>query len=336
MKKKTLLIFIILIVLLGIGGLYWKQTTPKLPQTLQKVTIRLNWLNQAQYAGIYIAQEKGFYQQNGLDVKIKEYVDGLDQTAEVATGGADFAISTGVETLSAIAKGQNIIAIAAIHQISPQAIAVLKSSNITLPPSFKGKKLGAKGGNQQAKVTYNALLNSVGLKSTDVQIIDLDYSVDVDKDLTQHRADTVDLYRTNEPYLLDKEGIAYNLILPENFGVSTYGDVIVTSPNRIKTNEDMVEKFIKATVQGWEYATTHEDEALKITAKYANKLYQDPQQEKFIFEKSLPLIKPTGDRPIGIMDFITWDQTAKQLQTAGTFDTKPDVSSIYTNKYVSK
>src|SRR5882762_7749963 len=100
MKISRKLIFFIIVVLIIVGGIFGFIITRK--PILRKVTIRLDWLNQAQYAGMYVAIEKGFYRNSGLDVIIKEYQDGLNQTQEVADGKVDFAISTPVELLSVV------------------------------------------------------------------------------------------------------------------------------------------------------------------------------------------------------------------------------------------
>ncbi|HSW97830.1 MAG TPA: ABC transporter substrate-binding protein, partial [Candidatus Saccharimonadales bacterium] len=270
----------------------------------------------------------------GLDVSFKEYQDGLDQTAFVATGGADFGISTAMEIIPSIANGNDVIALGAIHQLSPQAFASLTKEHISTPLDFKGKILGAKGGNQQAIVAYKALLNQYGLNDKVATIKNLDYSVDVDGDLLQHRSDMVDLYRTDEPYIFQKKGISYTLLLPENFGFKTYGDVLITSNAMLKSNHDIVAGFVKATFAGWQYALSHKEEALTVTKKYQNASYADPAKEKYILEQSIPLILTTGGRQLGTMDYVVWNQSVKQLQNAGIINNGFDVTKMYTNKFL--
>src|SRR5579871_4052834 len=110
-----------IVILLGcitvlVSHLYHPPTSAQKP--LAKVIFRLNWLHSANFAGVYVAKQKGFYKAAGLDVDIKAYAENLDQSAEVGAGKADFGESTPIETLLSIDSGVKIKAIAAIDQIS--------------------------------------------------------------------------------------------------------------------------------------------------------------------------------------------------------------------------
>ncbi len=165
--KRILVVFILV---LFVGTILYFFVGPKdknaqnTVKQLQKVTLQLNWVHQAQFAGLYVAKEKGYYKEAGLDVDIKEYTDGLDQTQAVASGSADFAVSTPVELLSGIQSGQQVKALAVIYQQAPLAFVSLKKSGIKTPSDFKGKQLGSKGGNKESHVKYLALMNRYNIK----------------------------------------------------------------------------------------------------------------------------------------------------------------------------
>jgi ABC-type nitrate/sulfonate/bicarbonate transport system substrate-binding protein len=299
---------------------------------LQDVIVRLAWLNQAQFAGMYVAQEKGYYKDAGLNVNLKEYAFDIDQAKELSQGDIQFSVSSASEFIKGRSNKYPITAIAVVFQDSPYAFASLKSKNILTPADFKGKVLGREGGNDQAKITYAAVFKQFGIKDNDVKYVDLQF--DEVNDLGKNRADVIDLYRTDQPFLIKKSGLDINLIYPERFGFEQYGDTIATSDKLIKENPSMVKAFIQATIKGWEYAIANPKEAVDIVLKYDNAKYHDKEYETYIMTQNIPLIKPTGGQQIGEMKFIRWHDTYDALLQAGSLDNTFDIEQAYTNKFI--
>jgi hypothetical protein len=136
--KKYVLVSIVIVCLgaLGVASLLLlkdRQTTNA--PVLQEVSIRLNWVPQAQFAGIYVAREKGYYHDVGLSVEIRGYEQDLDQTREVADGKSDFGISTGSEVIVARAKGLQVKTVdnhwIAVNQ-PPESIVVIPGDMLEL------------------------------------------------------------------------------------------------------------------------------------------------------------------------------------------------------------
>jgi NitT/TauT family transport system substrate-binding protein len=245
-----------------------------------------------------------------------------------------FSVATPLEIITAIDRGDKVQSVAVIYQTAPLAFATLKSSNIDTPADFRGKVLGSKGGNNESKVKYRGLLTEYQIPENAVTIQDVDYTMDEADDLINKRADVVDLYRTDQPYLLKQKGVDVNLILPENFGISGYGDTLVTTTQQIEQNPERVKAFVQATLKGWEYALDNKEEALTIVDKYKNPDYADAERLKYILEQSEPLIRPTGDRVVGDMNFRIWDQTVKQAQNSGLVSESFDSTKVYTNQFL--
>lgn len=304
------------------------------PQVLKKVTVRLAWLNNAQFAGMYVAKEKGFYKNAGLDVEFKEFDSNADPMAEIEQGKAQFGIVTPIELFKARDDGHKIKALAAIYQDSPYAFVSLKGSSIKAPLDFRGKVLGLKGGSNIARVNYSALLRRYGIAPADVTFKNLDFSEDESQDLVKRKADVVDIYRTDQTYLLDKNKIDYNLILPEKFGFPSYGDLLVTSDALVDEQPDFAGGFTGATIEGWSYALAHEDEALAIVLKYASGRYADAEYERYILDKSRELIHPSLGSQIGNMQFIRWNQSFNAAVDSGMIVPKFDIIDSYTTRFI--
>jgi ABC-type nitrate/sulfonate/bicarbonate transport system substrate-binding protein len=335
---KKIVIGFIAIVLLALGVYYFafsrSTLTSRMSQSQEKVVVRLGWLGSAQFGGMYVAKEKGFYQEEGLDVDLKEYENGLNNVDQVVSNSATFSITAPIEILIARQSGKPVKAVATIYQISPLAFMSLKTAGITSPSDLKGKVLGIKGGTPQTRLKYLALLEKAGLTEKDVTFKNLDYSTSEVSDILEGRADIIDVYRTNQPYELEQKGIAYNLLLPEVYGVTGYGDTIITTDSIIKTKPSVVKGFVTATAKGWEYATVHPEEALQIIAKYQNKLYSDPKLEKYILTQSIPLVQVTGGRSIGTMDYVTWNEASIRMKTGGLLPNNFDVTTAYTTQFL--
>jgi ABC-type nitrate/sulfonate/bicarbonate transport system substrate-binding protein len=320
--------------LVVIGAVILWFTTHKSPTVvpLTRVSVQLEWVNNPEFAGMYVAKDLGYYQAAGLDVTLKELQETTDVNQEVASGRADYGISTPLEIILGRDKGQATRAVAAIYQKSAYSIASPKSSNIKTPFDFKGKILGNIGDNNQAKVTYPVLIAGAGLLPSQTTIKAVDF--DIVKVFTDKQADTFDAYRTDQTYLLEKANIPYNLIFPEDYGFGIYGDVISASDNKITHNPTQVRAFTKATLKGWQYAIDHQEETLAILAKHDNVLYKDPEYVKYDLVHTLPLIKTTGDQPLGTMDYIPWNRAYQAVQASGLLKTDFDVSNTYTSEFI--
>ena len=108
-------------------------------QDLKKVTLQLSWFNQFQFAGYYMAKEKGFYEELGLDVEIRPFQFGLDIPKDVNDGKIDFAVGRETLILEKI-KNPNIIALYSLFQSTPLILMSTKESGINSKSNFSSKK----------------------------------------------------------------------------------------------------------------------------------------------------------------------------------------------------
>ena len=333
-KRKLIFIGLALVLVSGVlATLYFaNKKAPAVTPTTSKVKVRLNWVNNPQFTGMYIAADKGFYAAEGLDVTLMEAEDSTDVNKEVADGVVDYGVSTPLEIILARDGGKKVKGIAAIFQTSAYSIVTKKSASIKTPSDFKGKVLGGLGDNNQAKVTYAALISNAGLQLTDAVVKGVDF--DVVKVFTENQADSADIYRTDQTYLLDQAHVPYDQLFPEQFGFAIYGDTLIASDKTISTNPSQTKAFVKATLKGWQYAIDHEAEALVIVKKHANELYKDPAYVKFGLSGTLPLIKTTGNLPLGSMQFVPWNRAYEGVQQSGQLKTSFDPADAYTSEFV--
>lgn len=259
---------------------------PKLlfAKTNDKITLQLGWKHQFQFAGYYAALEKGYYKDAGLDVEIKDLnTNGINSIDEVLSNRANFGVANS-ELLVRYMQGDPLVALIPIFQNSPVAVAVRGDSHINTPQDFTSKtiELNSNGGSNEIL----AMLFIEGVKSSQVNIQESTLSLN---NLLNSKVDATAIYQCNEPYFLDKFGIPYRIISPKNYGIDFYAECLFTSQEYLKDNKSKVDKFIDATIQGWEYALKNENEiAQLIQTKYKSTktldhlLFEAAQIKKFI------------------------------------------------------
>jgi len=302
---------------------------------LKKVTVGPKWVNQAQFAGLFTAKEKGYYRRLGLDVSFREFGTGTDLIADLVSGKTDFAITSAEEYLLAKDKGSPVMAIAVFYQTSPYALVSSKDSGITKPTDFKGKILGSKSGKIEEDLVYEILLNSVGLTKQDATIKVVGFDKREVDNIAENNVDVIDLYRTDQLYYFDKEKVEYNIIYPEQYGIGLFNDVLVTRTDLINKSPKMVHNFVKASVDGWNEALKDEKKAIKYTLKHVTaENYKDVDYESYILKQSAPLIRPNSNSKIGFMEYSTWDKMYSQMKSRGFIKNNFSVNDLFTNEFL--
>jgi NitT/TauT family transport system substrate-binding protein len=293
----------------------------------ESVTIRLKWFNQAQFAGYYVAKEKGFYKADGLDVSIQPGGPDFPSIQMVAGGNEQFGVTGADQILVARSKGVPVVALAVLYRKSPFVLFALKKSGITEPSQFPGKNIGVKlGGNEE--LIYRQILSKTGVSASTLR------EVPVKFDLTPLLDGQVDVwpgYVINEVLSAREKGFDVNIIWPEKYGINVPADTLFTTERMLKEKPDVVRNFVKATLKGWNYAVAHPEEAAKITVKFGDGLKY--QHELSMMKESIPLLKP-NKAPIGTLDPAQWSALQALLLKGGFLKNPLPLDQAYTSAYL--
>jgi ABC-type nitrate/sulfonate/bicarbonate transport system substrate-binding protein/signal transduction histidine kinase len=270
MKKIALL-------LLFVTMLFSAQNT-----NLKPITLQLKWEHQFQFAGYYAAKEKGYYKEAGLDVGFRQLSETKDAYADVLQGKAEFGIYTS-ELLLKYHRGDPVIALAAIFQHSPFAIMVLKNGKINSIQDLKNKKVMFEYGYAELE----AYLKRENVRLSQGNIVEHTGNVQA---LLSGKIDAMSVYITDEPSYLEKHGIKYKLFSPQDADIDFYGDMLYTTQAFAKNNTEVVAKFKKASLRGWEYAMAHPEEIIELILRKYNSskktkealLFEAAQMQKLI------------------------------------------------------
>jgi ABC-type nitrate/sulfonate/bicarbonate transport system substrate-binding protein len=332
MRNKFILAGTILFSLAFIGLLYWFYSSRLQSQLLYPVTVRLKWLHQAQFAGNYVADQKGYYKNAGLEVTLKPYDYQIDPIDDVLSGAADFGITGAENLLVARSQGKKIQALAVIYQESPAVAYSLKSSGINSLSGFIGKKIGV---SKDLEPIIFAMLEHQGINhEQDVQIVPIDFGA---KSVLNGEVDIGTGYITNETIQAENAGQPVNVFAPYKYGIKVYADVLFTTQDFIENNPQIVDAFVKATLSGWEYALNNIDEAVNLSLLYKdpNNTAQNFQHQKKLLQSSLPFIRPSSGRFIGDMNYVDWQKTYQLMLNSGLISEELDITQAYTDKFIT-
>jgi NitT/TauT family transport system substrate-binding protein len=293
-----------------------------------KVVVRLKWVHQAQFAGFYAAEQKGLYRKAGLHVEVRP--GGIDFPAiqMVASGSEDFGVTGADQILLARDKGVPVVAVATIYRQTPFVLFALKKSGISSMKDIAGKTVGVKlGGNEE--ITYRAMVKSAGLIGPKPREIPVKF------DISPFLAGKVDVwpgYVINEVIAAQEKGADVNIIRPSDYNINFYADTIFTRESVIERNPELVKRFVRATMAGWQYAVDHPEEAAAFGLKHSSQLTLG--HETSMMRASIPLLRPT-QQPLGKMQLEEWRSLDDQLVALGLLKSKADIYKAFTNRFVS-
>lgn len=231
---------------------------------LENISIQLKWFYQYQFAGVFMAKEKGFYEELGLDVQIKERDPKKNNILQVLQGESEYGVADSV-ILRYRAEGHKVKVLATIFQHNAMVLISKKGSGIVSPYEIKGKKISFQEGLDDSIIS--SLLAFANIDEGEYTKKPMDYT---HMDFINGEVDISEAYISIEPYWMkEKYGIEVNVIDPKNYGIDFYGDLIFTTQKEIDTHPLRVKKFKEATLRGWKYALEHQDETIQtILDKY--------------------------------------------------------------------
>ncbi len=244
---------------------------------LKKVSLQLSWFDQFQFAGYYIAKEKGFFEDYGLDVEIKPFKFGISVPIEVDEKRADFGIDRETLILQKVA-GKNIVALYALFQESPLVLFAKDDSNINSIEDFKNKKIMTTI-DDSSEVSIKSMIQSKNIKIEELNFIKHTHNI---SDLIEGKVDIISGYLSKAPYELNKMKIDYKTFDPKNYGFDMYSDFLFTNKDMVENDIQTALAFKHAALKGWEYAYSNMEESVDILLKKYNS--QNLSKEELLFE----------------------------------------------------
>lgn len=332
MFRKEIFILIMLAVIFLVGC---QPASPAASSEPDKITVQFSWFHTAEFAGFYVADQKGYYAEENLDVTLVPGGPTVDPVEEVVSGQADFGTVAGDHIIRAQLAGQDVVAVASIFQHSPLVVMTLADSGIQNPYDLIGKTVGVISPAMDTTwdIQFLAMLDRLDIDPAEISFVTNESFHGAD-DLLSDRMDAASGYFwTNEPVQAQLEGHDVVSLFYSDYGVEIYANAIFTTDSFIQEQPDLVERFVRATRKGYQYALEHPEEAGKLALEYDDSL--DPEFQAETMRAQVPLID-TGDVPIGWMKDSIWQSTLDVLLEQEIIASSVEVDTLYTNQFIEQ
>src|SRR6201998_4180872 len=300
--------------LLGTAALFIVGTA----QAADKLTLQLKWVTQAQFGGFYVAKDKGFYKDEGLDVTIKPGGPAVAPEQVRAGGGADVVVDWMPAALAAREKGEPMVNIAQPFKHSGLELTCRADTGIKAPADVKGKTLGVWFyGNEYPFLNW---MGKLGLKTDGspggVKVLKQGFNVDP---LLQKQADCISTMTYNEYWQVIDAGYKPEQLVVfkyEDEGVATLEDGLYVMEDKLKDPAfvDKMARFVKASMKGWDYARKNPDEAAKVVLAADTTGAQTEHHQKQMMGEIAKLL----DTGSGKLDPKDYERTVATLMSGGS------------------
>lgn len=301
--------------------------------SLEKTNVILDWTPNTNHTGMYVALNKGYYKEEGLDVKIIQPSDG-NVTNLIATGKGDFGVSDQEDVTYALTSKNPlpIKAVATLMEHNTSGFAAPKSKNIKSVKDFEGKVYGGWGSPSEEAV-LKAVMEKNGADFSKLRIVNIgsdDYFA-----ATKKNVDFAWVFEGWTGIEAQIKGIPLNYIAVKDLdpALDYYTPLLITNNKILNQNPDKAKKFLRATKKGYEYAVKHPEESAKILRKYAPEINEKlaVESQKYMVTHYASDISKWGEMKPSV-----WKNYADFLKSKGLIKKDLNIKDAFTNEYLSK
>ena len=307
------------------------KNTKNQDSNLEKVTVVLDWTPNTNHTGLYVALDKGYYKEEGLDVEIVQPSDGSASTL-IATGKGDFGVSYQEDVTYALTSDEPlpIKAIATIIQHNTSGFASPSSKNIKTVKDFENKTYGGWGAESE-KATLNAVMSNNGADFNTVKLVDIG-----EDDFFTSTKGEVDISNVFEGWTCIEgklRGEDVNFIATRDLDkwLDYYTPLLITNNSILNDNPDLAKKFLSATTKGYEDCISQPEESAKILLKYAPEINEDLaiESQKYLADKYIDDASRWGE-----MKDSVWNNYTDFMKEYKLINKDMKASDAYTNEFL--
>ena len=324
MKRWVLFPFLLVVVLLGAAACGDDD------DELTSVRVALDWFPWSNHSGLYIADEKGYFADEGLEVTIYTPDDPATVLLTVGAGQDEFGLSYQTVVLLGREQGVPAISIAGLVQHPLNSVMALKESGIARPGDLAGKKVGFPGIPTDI-LLLTTMLKADGASIDDVEMVNVGF--DLVLALIGKQVDAiVGAYWVHESISAENQGYPVNIMRMEDWGVPDFYEIVlVTGDDMVAEDPDLVERFVRAAMRGYAEAVADPQGAIDVLKEAA------PEIDEAIERPGVALLSPLwieGDLSFGWQTADKWVNLAQWMQANDLLGPGVDPATAFTNRFV--
>jgi ABC-type nitrate/sulfonate/bicarbonate transport system substrate-binding protein len=280
------------------------------------------------FVGVYVAQERGFFEKEGLTVDIQHSGGGGDNLQLLAAGKVQVTTVDAAVLLQRRADpGLPLVSIALIGQTGQQAYIAMQASGIRTPADWAGRKIGYKGA---PPPDLYAILDAAGVAPLQVELVSVGFDPHV---LTTGMVDVYPVFKSNEPDTLAREGHVVTAWQAADFGVPSLGLTYASTPEQIAAKSVELAAFTRAALAGIKYASTHVDEAVDMVMKYAPEA--DRAHMRYMLETELAAGRPADGAGFGVQSAEQWSALHDMLLKYKALAIAVEIDQVFTTQFLA-
>ncbi|MEX2046492.1 MAG: ABC transporter substrate-binding protein [Chloroflexota bacterium] len=300
------------------------------PRPLETVTFMAGFKAQANlpFVGVYMAQKRGYFRAQGLDVTIQHSAGSGEHIRLLGTGAVQFSTGSAGDVMKRVADaGVPLVSVATIGQRGEQAYAVRADSTIRTPKDWEGRLVGYKG---TVSADYLALLKLAGVDRSKIREVAVGFDPRV---LVLGQVEVYPVFTSNEPDTLERLGVPVRLFEPWRFGVPSLGLTYITTRDMVATRADTVRRFVAAALKGIADAVADPAAAVDIVMEFAPG--EDRAHQRFMLDTEIDaaLTDLTRAQGIGATQRADWARLHDVLVENGALSKSIDVDAVFTERF---